>query len=73
MNGVYLTDYGRVEISDKTAAYLRSISPEWEKLSNTKPRSKAGKEAKARIKAVFDAIDVCQAIEWHSGGALDTF
>lgn len=73
MNGFYLTDHGHVFISDKTAAYLRSVSPDWEKLANTKPRSKAGKEAKARIEDVFTAIRVCAAIEWHSGGELRTF
>lgn len=73
MSGVYVTDFGPVVISNRTRIYLLWISPEWEKLANSKPRSKAGKAAKAKIEEVFSAIRTCAAIEWYSGGKLEVF
>ena len=68
---VVVTDFGTVKISKKSAAWLASIDPNWEKSIFSK--SKKTKLIREKFERFCNAASVAASIEWAAGGTLKEF
>lgn len=71
---IIMTDFGPVEISERSLAWLNSISPEWrEILRNKRPRGKHAGLVRNTVQRFVTAVNVAAEIERFSGGELKEF
>ena len=70
----YVTDFGVLELSDKTTAWLDRNCPDWSKPEKFEEgRSKKAERARDTYRKFEHAVRICAWIEWESGGLLERF
>ena len=71
---IVMTDFGPVDISERSLAWLNSVSPEWrEILRNKRRRGKHAGLVRSQVQRFETAVNVAAEIERFSGGELKEF